>query len=393
MTFIYLDGHATTPLAPEAASAMQAAWSQPTNAGSPHAAGARAAAIIHAGRNEVARLIGATPNEIIFTSGATEANNLAILGVARAGRSRSSRRRIVVSAIEHKSVLAPAEFLRLEGFEIAVAPVGRTGLIDLQNLASLVDEHTLLVSIGAANGELGVVQPISEVVALARRVGALVHSDLAQIGGRLPCDVAALGVDYASLSAHKMHGPAGIGALFIAAGASPPAALVHGGGQEREMRAGTVPTPLVAGFGAAAAAAGGAMVENIQRARAQAQAFLDALSAQQVTWKPNGCTSNRLPGSLSIQLVGVDAESIVERLSSTVAISTGSACHAGQFSPSHVLTAIGLLPAECRSTIRICFGRYSRDDDPEVAAERLAAAVRAETLAHWMPRPVASGHV
>lgn len=393
VTIIYLDGHATTPLAPEAADAMRLAWMEPGNAGSPHLAGAKAAEIVEAGRAAVADLIGAAPSEVTFTSGATEANNLVIQGVVRTARAAGiERHRLVVAATEHKSILACAEALTRDGIEVVIAPVQGDGLIDLATLSALVDDRTLLVSVGAANGEIGVLQPIAEVSAIAHRVGSFMHSDLAQFAGKAPCDVVALDLDYGSLSSHKMYGPVGVGALFVSAAALPPSALMYGGGQEHGLRPGTIPAPLIAGFGAAARTSATLLDADKTRAKALAKSFVCALSERQVAWRLNGHQSLRLPGSLSLQIIGIDAESIVERLSAKVAISTGSACLSGQIDTSHVLRALGLSRSEQLCTIRILFGRYNTQSDVLHAADAIAAAARQESLAHWTPRPVVSGH-
>jgi len=206
---VYLDGHATMPLAPEAAAVMVPLWAEEVgNAHSQHGRGQAAAARVETARRQIAQLIGAEPSELIFTSGATEANNLALFGIAEAARRQGlSRRKIVASAVEHKSVLAVLDELAADGFEVALAPVTRDGLVDLAALAALVDDETLLVSVMGANNEVGVMQPLAAVAAIARPRGALVHSDLAQLAGKVRVDVAALDLDYASLSAHKMYGP------------------------------------------------------------------------------------------------------------------------------------------------------------------------------------------
>jgi len=373
---IYLDGHATTPLAPEARDAMMMAWERAGNSGSPHAAGAAASASVEAARASVARLVGADTAEIVFTSGATEANNIAILGTARQCGPHG-RPRIVVSAVEHKAVLEPARALFREGFEVVEAPVDRQGRVDLHALDGLVNERTLLVSVMAANNETGVLQPIAEAAAIARRAGALVHCDAAQAVGKIPFDVLELDVDFMSISAHKFHGPMGIGALYVSAAAPRPAPIVFGGGQESGLRAGTLPTPLCAGLGEAAKIAADRLGEDAQHARELSGRFLRALKAAGVAFEVNGEGADRLPGSVALRLEHMDGDEIVDRLGRDVQISTGSACNSGEIAPSHVLRAMGLSPTEAQSSIRLLFGRYNFPEEADEAAARLAAVCAA----------------
>lgn len=379
---VYLDGHATTPLAPEVKHAMLAAWSEPGNPGSPHFAGARAMGIVDEARKWVAELIGCAQTEVIFTAGATEANNLAILGCARAAvHNGSQRRHVLVGSIEHKSVLLAADALRAEGFEVEELPVDPMGLVSSSVLASALRDDTLLVSVGGANGEIGVVQRLDEIVSVARKAGALVHSDLAQLAGKVPVSVSELDLDYASVSAHKMYGPVGIGALYMSALAPALAPIVYGGRQERAVRPGTVAAPLAAGFGEAARIAKLRMTDDAQHARGLAELFLDELSQRQVRWKLNCDKASRIPGSLSLLIHGIDADSIISRVSHRLAISTGSACQSGELHPSHVLTALNLDEKEKRSTFRLFFGRFNHREDARLAAELIAAAVHQERLA------------
>jgi cysteine desulfurase len=390
---IYLDGHATTPLAPEAAAAMAPWWHElSANAHSPHAAGQNAAVAVEQARFHVARLIGADPGEIIFTSGATEANALAIIGLAHAARTaRDNRHRIVVSAIEHKSVLESAHRLARDGFEIVIAPVTASGVVDLQSLARLVTDDTLLVSVMAANNEVGVVQPIEDVAAIVRAHGALLHIDASQQVGKLPIDLNI--ADFASISSHKMYGPVGVGALFISAATTlQPEPLFAGGAQERGLRPGTLPVPLIVGFGAAARVARTTLERDIGHARRLAEQMTEGLSSQQVSFIVNGLDERRLPGSLSLRLVGCDAASIIARLSPTVSIAEGSACTSGQITPSHVLTAMGQSAEIASQTVRILCGRYSTENEILAAAEAIGRAVQQETIAHWTGSPVGSVH-
>ena len=255
---IYLDHQATTPLDPDALAAMrsffEAGFGNPHSA--THAVGAAASAAVEHARGQVAALIGADAREVVFTSGATEANNLAVIGAARFQRRQmaaAGRNRVVVSAIEHKCVLESADATAAEGGVVARAPVGRDGIVDLDALAALIDDKTAIVSVMAVNNEMGAVQPLAEIGALCRAAGALFHTDAAQAAGKTPLDVDAAQIDLVSLSAHKMNGPMGVGALYIRrrprARIEP---LMRGGGQERGYRSGTLPLPLVVGFGAAA---------------------------------------------------------------------------------------------------------------------------------------------
>lgn len=392
---VYLDGHATTPLADEAAEAMAPFWAAMSgNAQSPHIRGQVAAAAIELARLRVAKLVGAEPQEILFTSGATEANNLAILGVAEAARRAGvGRNKIIASAIEHKSVLAAVEELATRGFEVALAPVTQDAVIDLAALEGLIDERTLLVSVMGANNEVGTIQPLAEVSRLARAAGALIHSDLAQLAGKAPLDVVALDLDFASLSAHKLYGPMGVGALFVSGLAGlRPYPLVFGGGQERGMRPGTLPTPLLVGFGAAALRAGEDLVAVGRRQRELAAALLAGLAERQVKFFQNAAGAERLPGSLSLQFPGVDADRVVEQLSRIVCLSTGSACSAGQISPSHVLRAMNISDRDLTSVIRVYVDRYLSIDDIQFAATQISAAVNSVSACRWVGNPVGSAH-
>jgi len=350
-----------------------AAWDRVGNAGSSHLAGAYASASVDAARSSVARLIGADPSEIVFTSGATEANNIVIFGVARRVGPRA-RPRIVVSAIEHKAVLEPARALRTEGFDVVEAKVDRKGRLDLEALRTLVDDRTLLVSIMGANNETGVIQPIGEASAIARKAGALIHCDAAQTAGRIPINAFDLDVDYLSLSAHKCYGPLGIGALYIAASAPKPNALVLGGGQEGGLRAGTVPTPLCVGFGVAANLAIEHSTSDIVHARELSERFLRGLAARSIPFKRTGGDVGRLPGSASVLVEGVDGAQLVDKLGRELYLSTGSACNSGQMQPSHVLRAMGLSSAQMKSSVRILFGRYNSTAEADTAARLFAEA-------------------
>lgn len=379
---IYLDGFASLPLAPEAKGAMLAVWEQPGNAGSPNASGERAARFIAEGRAQVAELIGAAPSEILFTSGATEANNLALLGVAqRASALMPERRRLVVSAIEHKAVLEPARVLADQGFRLDIAPVDADGRLDLEAFAGLMGKDLLLASVMLVNNETGGIQPVTEAAALVHAAGGLFHSDAAQAAGKVPVDVLDLDVDYLSLSAHKCYGPMGIGALYVAPHAPKPMPLVHGGGQQDAMRPGTEPVALIAGFGAAATVARTTLAKDRDHATALITSLLDGLSQRQLRYRRITGDAPVVPGSAALQLAGVDADQLCASVARVVSLSTGSACTSGQIKQSHVLEAIGFSSKDAMQVIRIFCHRYQDKAEIEAAAERIVAAADRARLA------------
>ncbi|MGN7734735.1 cysteine desulfurase family protein [Ensifer sp. 22564] len=380
---IYLDGFATLPLAPEARDAMLAVWAHPGNAGSPNVSGEVAARTIAEGRKSVADLIGATASEITFTSGATEANNLAILGVARAARRfEPNRKRVLVSAVEHKAVLEPAHALQSEGFDVSIAPVDRRGRLDLAEFAKLVDQDLLLASVMMVNNETGVIQPVKEAAVLAHESGAFFHSDAAQAAGKIDVDVLELEVDYLTLSAHKCYGPMGIGALYVAASAPKPLPLTLGGGQQSGMRPGTEPVALVAGFGAAARLARDRLESDQEHCSALIERLLEMLEQRQLRFRRVSGDAPTVPGTASIQLFGVDADELCARIGRHVSLSTASACTSGQIKTSHVLESIGFSEADARGVIRILCNRYQNSEEILTAAGHIvdaAALSRLET--------------
>lgn len=390
---VYLDGHATTPLAPEAAAAMSPWWSErAANAHSPHGGGQRAANAVETARGQVAHLIGAAPDEIIFTSGATEANALALLGVVAAARGRGDpRRRVLVSTIEHKSVLGCADRLGQEGFEIVRIPVDHNARVDLDALRRELDDSVLLVSIMGANNEVGVLQPLASIAALVRETDALLHTDAAQLVGKCPID--APDFDFVSVSSHKMYGPVGVGALFVS-GTTPlrPRPLFAGGDQEKGLRPGTLPVPLIVGFGEAARLARLRLATDAEHTTQLSGRLVAALKSAQVRFRVNAPDAEKLPGSLSIQFDACDASSLITRLSDAVYIAEGSACTSGRISPSHVLTSMGLSEDQAGKTVRICIGRYTTTDEVDRAAVAISHAVHREKVAHWTAAPVGLPH-
>ncbi|MCA3586372.1 MAG: cysteine desulfurase [Methylocystis sp.] len=379
---VFLDGFSTQPLAPEARAAMLDAWETPGNAGSPNGAGDRAALLLASGRKAVADLIGAAPSEITFTSGATEANNLALAGVARALRAcGSTRSRLIVSAIEHKSVLETAAALAGEGFEVVHAPVDAAGRLDLNAFADLADERLLLASVMLVNNETGAIQPVAEAAALTHRAGGFFHTDAAQAVGKIPVNVVELDVDYLSLSAHKCYGPMGVGALFRASSAPAPRPLLFGGRQESGIRPGTEPVALVAGFGAAATLA---LLELEDGARAVddlLSTFLNRLAVRQLRHSRVANGHPTVPGGAAIRIPGVDGDALCAALAKTVAISTGSACTSGQLTTSHVLAAMGYSVEAAKQVVRVSFNRYLDRDCVILAADEFIAAAERCRLA------------
>lgn len=383
---IYLDNHATTPVDPRVLAAMRPWWEE--NFANPHssehAMGRAAEEAVEAARAEVAALIGAEAREIVFTSGATESNNLAIKGAARfAAQQRNDRRRIVTLATEHKCVLESVRDLAAEGFEPVVLPVGPDGLADLDALRAVVDDRTLLVSVMAVNNEIGVVQDLAAIGGLAKAAGAIFHTDAAQAAGRIPLDVADIQADLLSLSGHKIYGPKGIGALYVRRRPRVRLApLFSGGGQERGFRSGTLPAPLIVGLGEAARiAAIEGMLDN-GRIAGQRDRFLAALQAAVPGLRVNGSREHRVTGNLNLTFPGPATAGAIMEASPDVCVSTGSACSSAVIEPSYVLQALGLAEAEARATLRVGIGRFTSPAEVDRAAAALAAGWRLATAGH-----------
>jgi cysteine desulfurase len=366
---IYLDYQATTPVAPEAAAAMQP-WIEEkfANPHSPSRWGAEAAAAIEVARGQVERAIGLSGGSVAFTGSATEALNWALKGSAE--RSDGTRHRIVTIATEHAAVLDTCGWLEGHGFEIVRLPVGKDGLVSLTDVAAAVDGRTLLVAAMLVNNEIGVIQPIAEIARLAHDHGALMLCDAVQALGRVPIPD---GPELVAVSAHKIHGPKAIGALWMREGAEP-APLIHGGGQERGLRSGTLSPALCVGFGAAAKLA--SERREVDWAHVE-QLWSTALSTLGPGWTVNGSTEERYHGNLNIRREGLDASRLIANLRD-IAFSLGSACASGSGRPSHVLRAIGLSDREARSSVRIGFGRNTSKEELVDALTRIDAAARAQ---------------
>ena len=378
---VYLDNHATTPLDPRVLAAMRPWWEE--NFANPHsvehALGREAEEAVEAARAHVAALIDAEAREVVFTSGATEANNIAVKGAARFAASQGDgRRRVVTLATEHKCVLESVRDLADEGFEPVVLPVGPDGLVDLGALRdALAAAPTLLVSVMAVNNEIGVVHDLAAIGALAKEAGALFHTDAAQAAGRVPLDVQGMGIDLLSLSGHKIYGPKGVGALYVRRRPRVRLApLFSGGGQERGLRSGTLPAPLVVGFGEAARLAAAEMALDAGRTAGQRDRFMAALGAAVPGMRLNGHPERRVSGNLNLTFpAGTDAQALMAA-APDVCVSTGSACSSAAVEPSYVLRALGLPEAEARATLRIGIGRFTSPADVDRAAAGLAAAWR-----------------
>ena len=351
---IYLDYQATTPLAPEVAEAMRP-WidSHFANPHSPHRIGREAAAAIEIARERVLEALGEGAGEgaLYFTSGATEALNWALKGAA--ARLPAGRRKIVTLATEHAAVLDTVEWLAGQGFETVVLPVGTDGLADPAAVAAAVDSGTGLVAVMLVNNEIGVVQPVSEIAAIAGRAGALFVCDAVQALGRVAVPVDSC--DFVAVSAHKVHGPKGIGALWVRRGVTIDP-LLHGGGQEAGLRSGTLSPALCVGFGEAARL----LVERAEEDRAHVGRLWEIAREDMWLWTLNGSADHRYRGNLNLRLDGIDSARLISDVRA-VAFSSGSACASGSGRPSHVLAALGLGASEARSSIRLGFGRYTTE--------------------------------
>jgi cysteine desulfurase len=369
---VYLDYHSTTPVDPRVLDAMLPYFREHFgNASSAsHAWGWKAREAVEAARREVATLVGASSKEIVFTSGASESNNMAIHGIAE--RAAPAKRHIVVSAIEHKSVLESAARLEAAGWRVTIAPVGGDGVVDLDALRAAVGGETALVSVMAANNEIGTIQPLAEVSAIARAHGALLHVDAAQAAGKIPVDVNALGIDLMSMTAHKMYGPKGTGAMYIRKRLDL-APLILGGGHERGLRAGTLNVPGIVGLGRTCDIARTEMTAESARLARLRDRLLAGLQARAGGITVNGSLAHRLPHNLHVSFDGVDGRALMVAISD-IAVSSGSACASASATPSHVLAAI-LGPHVPSASIRFGLGRFTTEEEIDYAVGKFAAVV------------------
>jgi len=371
---VYLDYHATTPVDRRVLDRMLPYFTETFGnpASSTHQWGWRAQEAVEQSRREVASLIGGSPREIYFTSGATESNNLAIQGVWAA--MDASRRHVVVSAIEHKSVLEGAERLGAHGVRVTVVPINRDGELELDALARAIGPETALVSVMGANNEIGVVQPLAEIGALTRKAGALFHVDAAQAAGKIPIDVGAMQIDLLSLTAHKMYGPKGCGAIYVRKQTKLDPQIV-GGGQERGLRSGTLNVPGIVGLGAACAICKTDMHDDDLRMARLRDRLLAGLTSQLDGVVVNGSMRHRLPNNLNVTFNGVDGESLLVAISD-IAVSSGSACTSASGTASHVMRALLGSDAVPPATILFGRGRPTTEEEIDYTIEKFVTVVK-----------------
>jgi len=371
---IYLDNHATTPVDPAVLEAMLPYLSGKFgNAAShSHSFGWQASEAVNTARKQIAELISASPQEIVFTSGATESDNLAIKGVADAYRAKGDH--IITAVTEHAAVLDTCRHLEKSGFRVTWLPVQCNGLIDLEQLRNAFQPKTILVSIMAANNEIGVLQLLKEIGELCRERGVLFHSDAVQALGRMPLDVNALSLDLASLTAHKCYGPKGCGALYVRSGVKV-SQIMDGGGHERGMRSGTLNVPGIAGFGKACEIAKKTLPEESCRIAGLRNRLRDRLQAELDELLINGSEEHRLPGNLNVSFLNVDGETLMTAVND-VAVSSGAACHSDKIDASHVLKALGRSDEEAGSAIRFGIGRFNTEAEIDYVAGRFIDAVK-----------------
>jgi len=372
---IYLDYQATTPMDPRVLEAMMPYFTHKFgNSGSrSHAYGWEAEEGTEKARAQVAKLIGADEKEVIFTSGATESNNLAIRGVAEFYKDRKNH--IITTVTEHKCVLDTCRHLEQQGFEVTYLPVKQDGLLDLDVLRAAITDKTVLVSVMAVNNEIGVIQPLAEIGRICREKKVFFHTDAAQAAGKIPLDVEALNIDLMSISGHKIYGPKGIGALYVRR--KPRVRLVPmivGGGQERGFRSGTLPTPLCVGLGEAAEICMKEMDAEAKRLKKLQERMLNGLRAKLTDIVVNGDLEHRIPGNLNISFAYVEGESLMMGIKN-LAVSSGSACTSASLEPSYVLRALGVEEEMAHTSLRIGFGRFTTEHEVDTAVDELVRHV------------------
>jgi cysteine desulfurase len=374
---IYMDNHATSPLDPRVLEAMMPYLTGifGNAASRNHSFGWEAEEAVEKARGQVAKLIGATAKEIIFTSGSTESNNLALKGIAEMYRERGNH--IITQVTEHKAVLDTCKRLEKSGYRVTYLPVKADGLIDLDDLKRAFDEKTILVSIMFANNEIGVIQPIAEIGKLCRERNVIFHTDAVQAVGKVPVDVNALNIDVLSLTAHKLYGPKGVGALYVRR-RNPRVQIaeqINGGGHERGMRSGTLNVPGIVGLGKACEIAGQEMAAEGERLRRLRDKLKTKLEGSLDYIHVNGSMGSRLPNNLNISFVYVEGESLLMGIND-VAVSSGSACTSATLEPSYVLKALGLGDDVAHSSIRFGLGRFNTEAEVDYVADKVIDVVQ-----------------
>ncbi|HLY76004.1 MAG TPA: aminotransferase class V-fold PLP-dependent enzyme [Planctomycetota bacterium] len=377
MTRIYLDNHATTPVDPRVLEGMIPYFCETFgNAASvTHGFGREAARAVEDARSEVAQLINAQPEEIVFTSGATEADNLALKGVLEPYRAKGQH--LVTVATEHKAVLDTCKSLvRSKLATASYLPVSRDGLVDLNQLRDAIRPETILVSVMHSNNEIGVIQPLAEIARICHEKGVVLHTDATQSAGKVPFDVKALDVDLASLSAHKMYGPKGVGCLYVRRRRPRPrlAALISGGGHEGGLRSGTLPVPLIVGFGLASRFASKELTAEATRVGKLRDRLREGLFHSVEGVHLNGHATERLPGNLNLSFEGVESDSLINALGD-IALSSSSACSSATVEPSHVLRAMGVRDSLIYNAVRFGLGRFTTSEEIEEVLARIPEAI------------------
>ena len=373
---VYMDNHATTPVDPRVLEAMLPYFTnQFGNAASRnHSFGWQAEQGVDTAREQVAALINATPKEIIFTSGATESDNLAIKGVAEMYREQGNH--IITAVTEHKAVLDTCKRLEKHGCQVTYLPVSKEGFIDLDELRATITDKTVLITIMYANNEIGVLQPIEEIGKIAKEKKVLFHTDAVQAVGKVPFDVQKMNVDLASISAHKMYGPKGVGALYVRR-RNPRvqlSAIIDGGGHERGMRSGTLNVPGIVGFGAACEVAQKEMPAEMERLRGLRDRLHQGITSRLDEIYPNGSMEHRLPHNLNVSFAYVEGESLLMGIND-IAVSSGSACTSATLEPSYVLKALGVGEDLAHTSIRFGLGRFNTEEEVDYVVDRLAETV------------------
>ncbi|KJR48549.1 Cysteine desulfurase [Desulfosporosinus sp. I2] len=372
---VYLDHSATTPVDPEVAALMMTYYTEKYgNPSSVHSFGREAKQALEQARSQVAELIGATPQEVTFTSGGTEADNLAIIGTAEALRKKGKH--IITSCIEHHAVLETCEYLGKNGFDLTVIPVNEEGILLVEDVKKAIRPDTILISVMHANNEVGSIQPIAEIGKLAKEHGITFHVDAVQSLGKIPINVVEMNVDLLTISSHKIYGPKGVGALYIRKGVRI-VPLVHGGGQEKRRRSGTENTPGIIGFGKACELAGQRMADDAKHQTKLRDKLMNGIQERIEYVKVNGpLGEKRLPNNVNVSIRYVEGESLLLSLDMLgIAASSGSACTSGSLDPSHVLLAMGLIHEIAHGSLRFSLGRQNTEEEIDYLLEQLPKIV------------------